>query len=326
MIRTISSFFDYFAPVYRALPEIKLPGAKKAALIGLACLALYKLYNSFQSLSNRVNELNKELAAAKEAIKTLSKTNKTLSETNEGLNKQLQAKKTRTDDFHPSDKDNNLNDTAEEAYFSAEEEEEKRSNRLEEPTPDPLFPVPAPATPLDLFKTAFPGAHITITHQSSETTLSNYLMKTLFRIEKVTSCVFNQSAGTFTLSYNAPKGVTVTQLPQDIWDSMSWHIKLFVTPLLNIVPEGQLSQKIEGNFVKTNKGTKIELNETSIFLMPNTLGYTGYLKSILIPQIATKQLCIEAEHNASQLDKVGYIDPQLFAKIIYLNFPDEKVE
>ncbi len=294
MIKATSSFCGYFASVYRALPEVKLPGAKKAALIGLAFFALYKLYRSFHPPSNYELKEDKKSDPAQSPLRnnhqwlnvsSLFMTIKelpTIKKSRGFLNKL----KSKIQVLNRKDKGPN----------------QKVMRDL--------------SSSLELFKKAFPGTHLTVEFPNSQITLSDYLIKTLFRITEVTSCVFDPPTSTFTLSYGAPKSFTVNNFPPAMNKSITKivdFLALFGVEIEKL--KGQISQKIIVKFVEIEEGTTIELGKESIFLEGSST--TNYLKSILIPKTGEK-LLIEAKY--SWFSKSNYIRYQLFADFIHLNF------
>lgn len=289
MLNQVSAFFDYFPrlsiPRGRIhLPEMKLPGAKNTALLGLAFFIAYKLYRSYQSLLNRVHELAKENIKTTKPIKT-------------------EVQKEPSTNTIVSDLDE------EELYYSAEEDHESK----------PL-PSTDTRTPLEIFKETFPGSDIKFKHQEVEKSLNVYLLTALFRIDKVASCSFNQSTNAFTLSYSAPMIFAATIIPQTLSNQMSWLWQFAVSKLLIFAPNIQISNEIKGQFVKTPEGVEIKFNPSSIFFENQPF----FLESIVIPNSLQEELVsIKASHTSNPFNVTIPVGPQILAEAIDLNFPSQ---
>jgi hypothetical protein len=294
----------------------KLSSAKKVALCGAALFLLYQTYRAVQSLRGRAEKLKP--STDNPLDQEISKTKTTHSETDGTENK------TSTSEASSSETDESESEIDETEACSSESDTEENyessEGEMETVKELPLSKEeetkPVKPTPLSKWKAAFPGNHIKVTYQKESIFLSDFLMKTLFRADELQTCQFNETTGKFNLTYRVPKILNVTQLPEAIKKEMGWKIKSAVNALLKITPAGQISEKIEGQFVQTDKGTKIVLSETAFVLTPNTLKYTAYLKSILIPKEAKEKLVIDADHNSRMLGKSGQITSQLFAEII----------
>ncbi len=303
------------------LPTEKLPSAKKVALCALGLFCLYKIYRSYQSLLERVTR-------AEQALQTATSTNTTLAGRVAALEQQLSDLKARpTISLPSSDKtDQDSTTTDDEGYHSFDEEDHLTNS---EPV-TPSLPPPASPTiltaPKDLFVQNFPGKHIRCTAGSKTDTLANHLLESILRIREVVSVTLNVANDTYTLTYASDRIVTVTKLPQAVWDKMPTAISWAVSPLLKIAPGARMSQIVRVQIVKTAQATQLIFNAEAFSMEPNSLGYTAYLKSITIPAKAGEELHIEAEHNSSVGKKAGPVDPTLLLESIYLNLSVEARE
>ncbi len=200
-------------------------------------------------------------------------------------------------------------------YISAEDGESELIPSLEVESIDDKAAV---APLVEKFKAALPGKHISWQADSNSVTFAEFLLQTIFRVEQITSVQLNEESQTFTLSYDSHKIVPVTKLPQFVWDTMPYPVQWIVAPFLKICPSAQISTSITVTLTKTDQQTEIAFDEKAFTLMPNKLGYTAHLKSIIVPHDHEDKLTFHSEHNA-RFKKVGRVMAQAFAEILQLN-------
>jgi hypothetical protein len=183
---------------------------------------------------------------------------------------------------------------------------------------------------LELFKNQFPGKHLscTYTHQGQtiETNFYDYLLNTLFRMNENPTCVFVEEQNSFTLTFENPKEVIVHDLPKAIWNKI-WGVSSILyyamIPVLKLKPTVKISQTITVQFIQENAGTKMIFNDTAISLTP-TLGYSGHLKSITIPNTSEEKLLIEVFHNFPYNKTGGPVLHQTFVETTSLFFSSDQ--
>jgi hypothetical protein len=179
---------------------------------------------------------------------------------------------------------------------------------------------------LELFKNQFPGRHLncTYTHQGQtiETNFYEFLLKTFFRMNESPTCVFIEEQNSFTLTFENPKEVIVHDLPKAIWTKI-WGVSSLLyyamIPVLKLKPTVKISQTITVQFIQENAFTKMIFNDTAISLTP-TLGYSGHLKSITIPNTSEEKLLIEGFHNFPYNKTGGPVLHQTFVETTSLFF------
>ncbi|MGD0665623.1 MAG: hypothetical protein ABSA17_07875, partial [Rhabdochlamydiaceae bacterium] len=183
---------------------------------------------------------------------------------------------------------------------------------------------------LELFKNQFPGKHLncTYTHQDQtiETNFYEFLLKNFFRMNESPTCVFIEEQNSFTLTFENPKEVIVHDLPMAIWNKI-WGISSILyyamIPVLKLKPTVKISQTITVQFIQENAGTKMIFNDTGIALTP-TLGYSGHLKSITIPNNPEEKLLIEGFHNFPYNKTGGPVLHQTFVETTSLFFSSDQ--
>lgn len=279
------------------LPKEKLVTTAKVVCAIVILYKLYSFYQSYQSLLTRVQKLEDDKKKPNPLQPLVEKLEKKLQQ----LKKDI---KYIAENIIPS-----FGTTPQKAAVSMPSLEE---------TPRKLAP-----SPLELFKQSFPGQELEVHTKNGKMTFADFILTILLRINEEPECQMD-SNGNFTLTFAEHKLMTITKLPEVHDPNKEW-IKSAVEKAIYVIgnPQIQISQVIKGRIVKTESETAIELDSTSIFLIPKAT-YTGHFKKIAVLNKPNKEghtIEAEGEHNSWLLrnHKSGSLHHENFIELIELN-------
>ena len=280
------------------LPKEKLLTTAKVVCAAIILYKIYSFYQSYQSLLARVQQLEADQKKPNPLLPRIVK-----------LEGKLQLMK------------QDLKYIAENLVATFGSTPQKTSLKMTSLEETPLK-VEQPSH-LDLFKQSFPGQEIEVHTKTGKTTFANFILKTLLRVDEKPECQMD-SDGNFTLTFELDKWMTITKIPEVDDPNKQW-IKSAVEKAIYAIgnPQIQISQVIKGRIIKTDSETTIELDETSIFLIPKAT-YKGHFKKITVlnqPNAEGHLIVAEGEHNSWALSnyKGGSFHHAKFIELIELN-------